>query len=129
MSDNDCRCGGVVSRGLCQYCDSGTETPTIEVIAGFGCCSDQDGDPVSIARKIEAFAIARKLRGAGVRAGTVIHTEEENRYDALEDQIESVNRQLPDGWQIGWHPDDSGTIVYARSAWFDFESPSGKYGT
>ena len=83
-------------------------------ITGFEVIADQDGDPISIARKLAAFAADRGLKGEGVRAGTVEHTEEEHRYEALDDQIESINRQLPEGWMISWHPDDSGTVVYAR---------------
>lgn len=94
----------------------------------FEIIADQDGDPVSIARKLAAFAADKRLRGVGVRAGSVVHAAEDDRYEALDDQIESVNRQLPDGFMVGWHPDDSGTLVYASSAWFDYESPFGSYG-
>lgn len=77
--------------------------------------ADQDGDPVSIARKLGWFAQDRKL--LGVSADPVVEADSDDAYEALEDQIETANEQLTEGY-IGWHPEESGTLVYAPIHWF-----------
>jgi hypothetical protein len=104
-----------------------------KVDAPFEVIADQDGDPVSIARKLENFAADLRRPGLGpiknVCAADVENAEEDHRWEVLDDLIETLNRQVPEDMTVGWHPDDSGTIIYAQSAWFDFESPYGSYGT
>jgi hypothetical protein len=85
---------------------------------GFGAIADQDSNPISIAHKLEAFAREKACKGNGILASNVENEAEDLRYDALEDQIASVNRQLPDNQEIGWHPEESGTLMYADSDWF-----------
>jgi hypothetical protein len=89
--------------------------------------ADQDLSPTSIARKLASWAEDNypKMRNVRLLANTVANTEPDFRYDALDDLIATVNRQLPAGVSVGWHPHESGTLMVGDETWFE-ENPSSK---
>jgi hypothetical protein len=93
-----------------------------KVDAPFEVIADQDGDPVSIARKLENFAADLRRPGLGpiknVCAADVENAEEDHRWEVLDDTITAFNQQVPDGMTTGWHPNESGTLIYTSESWF-----------
>lgn len=91
--------------------------------SSFQVIADQESDALTIARKLEKFAHDHGHKALDPNmdiAGTVQATPMDRRYEALEEEIEIVNSwNLVADHQVGWHPDESGTLVFASSKWFD----------